>query len=185
MLICGQIDHLKICLNHLPWRTPCKGRVAGKRVAEEKPTGSWNQSHFVIMKPPPGLLRRPPIAAIPNIAVIVLRALLQTPHYSKIPFNVFGQRKKMGRVLVIYNNLCWWTWQHWQNADADRTDSHCRWPRIIQYICRYMTSSKLLFLMAIIFMHKNCISSLFWFTITEKSSLQGPRSSPVSMEKEH
>jgi hypothetical protein len=33
--------------------------------------------HCVVMEPPSGLLWRPPIAAVPNIAVVVCRALLQ------------------------------------------------------------------------------------------------------------
>jgi hypothetical protein len=38
--------------------------------------------HRVVMEPPSSLLWRPPVAAVPNIAVIVRRALLQTIHSS-------------------------------------------------------------------------------------------------------
>jgi len=38
--------------------------------------------HRAIMEPPSSLLQRPPVAAVPNIAVIVRWALLQPIHCS-------------------------------------------------------------------------------------------------------
>jgi hypothetical protein len=83
---------LGIGLNHLisPWKRYIMVMKAGRQCPR-------CSSHCVIMEPPSGLLRRPPIAAVPNIAVIVCRTL-----------------------------LCWRTRQHRQYTDTDRTHSH-RW----------------------------------------------------------
>lgn len=43
----------------------------------EEPIGSIPPSYFVVVKPPSGLLWRPPVAAVPNVAVIVRWALLR------------------------------------------------------------------------------------------------------------
>ena len=70
---------LEIGLNHLI--SPLK------RYITVHSTEGWQAMprrslHRVVMEPPSSLLWRPPVAAVPNIAVIVRRALLQTIHSS-------------------------------------------------------------------------------------------------------
>jgi len=47
----------------------------------------------------------------------------------------YTEKTKGHTICTIDSHLSGWAWKHWENADAYRTNSHGRGPRIIQYIC--------------------------------------------------